>query len=225
MAKTGIGLLELLALVAIVLPLIPVFIIFISKSYKQDVLALLMGLCLVSFIQNLILFIPGVVPLDTLFIKACFQLIHYIIILLLLRMVITGNWLREGMKILLIGFVSIVVTIYCLKGISFYDGNIAIVQSLLLIMLSLLALFQLIKTQDVFIFLSPKFWIVGGTFFYYCMFLLTQSIPEYNVSLSGTPNQQKKVLLMIIILIQFIFYIIAATVASHKNEEQSTIDY
>ena len=109
MAKTGIGLLEILALVAILLPLVPVFIIFISKAYKQDVLALLMGLCLVSFIQNLILYVPRFVSVDILFIRASFQLINYIILLLLLKMVIEGKWLQEGIKILLVSFVSVVL--------------------------------------------------------------------------------------------------------------------
>ncbi|MBC7829714.1 MAG: hypothetical protein H7122_18365 [Chitinophagaceae bacterium] len=225
MPKTGIGLLEILALVAILLPLLPVFIIFISKAYKQDLLALLMGLCLVSFIQNLILYIPRFVPLDMLFIKASFQLINYIILLLLLKVVIIGKWQREGLKILLVSFASVVITIYSTQGIAVYLGNIEIVQALLLILVTLIALFQLIRGLDIFIFLSPMFWIAGGTFFYYSMFLITQSIPEYKSVLQGTPLQQKKALLLIIIIIQFIFYIIAAIVAGNKNKENRMILY
>lgn len=225
MPKTGIGLLEILALVAILLPLIPVFIIFISKAYKQYTLALLMGLCLVSFIQNLILYIPRVVPIDILFIRAIFQLINYIILLLLLKAVITGKWLREGMKILLVSFVSVAVTIYSTKGIALYLGKIEIVQALILILITLIALFQLIRSLDIFIFLSPMFWIAGGTFFYYSMFLITQAIPEYKVVLQGIPQQQKQALLLVIIIIQFSFYIIAAIVAGNKNKEEPRIQY
>lgn len=74
-------------------------------------------------------------------------------------------WLREGMKILLVSFVSVVITIYSVRGISVYLGNIEIVQGLLLILLTIIALFQLIRSLDIFIFLSPMFWIAGGTFF------------------------------------------------------------
>src|SRR5688500_11006330 len=153
MPKTGIGLLEILSLVAILLPLIPVFIIFISKSYKEDILALLMGLCLISFIQNLILYIPQFVALDILFIRASFHLINYIILLLLLHLVIEGKWLREGMKILLVSFVSVVITIYSTRGISAYLANIEMVQALLMILLNFIVLLQLIRRHDIFIFL------------------------------------------------------------------------
>ena len=175
-----------------------------------------------NFIQNLILYMPAFVPLDFLFIRASFQLINFIILILLLKLVVKGKWLQDGMKMLLVSFVSIVLTIYCIEGVHVYLGNIEIVQALLLIAITLIALLQLIRSQDIFIFLSPMFWIAGGTFFYYSMFLLTQSIPEYSV-ISGPPQQQKKVLLLIIILIQFIFYIIAAAVAGDKKLENSTM--
>lgn len=222
MPKTGIGLLEILSLVTILLPLIPVFIIFISKTYKEDILALLMGFCLVSFIQNLILNVRQFVPVDILFIRASFHLISYIILLLLLQFVIESKWMREGMKILLVSFVSVVITIYITRGISVYLRNIEIAQALLMIVLNFIVLLQLIRKHDIFIFLSPMFWIAGGTFFYYCMFLLTQSLPEYKAVLQGE-SQQKKALLLVIILIQFIFYIIAATVAANKNKNDRMI--
>ncbi|HKH62528.1 MAG TPA: hypothetical protein VKA49_16910 [Flavitalea sp.] len=225
MPKTGIGLLEILSLVAILLPLIPVFIIFISKTYKEDILALLMGFCLVSFIQNLILNLLQFVPLDILFIKASFHLITYIILLLLLQLVIEGKWIREGIKILLVSFVSVVITIYITRGISVYLRNIEIAQALLMIVLNFIVLLQLIRKHDIFIFLSPMFWIAGGTFFYYCMFLLTQSLPEYKAVLQGESQQQKRALLLVIILIQFVFYIIAATVAANKNKDDRMITY
>ena len=225
MPKTGIGLLEILSLVAILLPLIPVFIIFISKTYKEDVLALLMGLCLVSFIQNLILYVPRFVPLDVLFIRASFHLINYIILLLLLQLVVEGKWLREGIKIVLVSFVSVVITIYSTRGIPTYLGNIETAQALLMIVLNVVVLLQLIKRHDIFIFFSPMFWIAGGTFFYYSMFLLTQSLPEYKAIVQGEPQQQKRVLLLVIMLIQFVFYTIAAAVAANKNQDERIMTY
>lgn len=178
-----------------------------------------MGLCLVSFIQNLILYVPGFVPLDVLFIRAIFHLIQFIILVILLKLVVNGKLLREGLSFLLVAFVSIVITIYNLKGIPFYIGNIEIVQSLLLILINIVALLQLIRKDEIHIFLSPLFWITAGTFFYYCMFLLTQCIPEYRAALQGPLQHQKKVLLLIIIIIQFIFYIIGASVAGRKKSE------
>lgn len=219
MPKTGIGLLEILSLVAILLPLVPVFIIFISKLYKEEVLALLMSLCLISFIQNLILYIPRLVTVDTLFIRAIFELIHYIIFLILLHLVVGGKLIREGIKVLLVSFVSVVLTIYATLGIPVYLVNIEITQALIIIVLTVFVLLQLIRSHDIFIFLSPMFWIAGGTFFYHSMFLLTQSIPEYKEVLQNTPQEQKKILVLVIIVIQFVFYIVAAGVASNKNKE------
>ena len=220
MPETGIGLLEILSLVAILLPLIPVLIVFISRTYKEDTLALFMGLCMVSFIQNLILYIPRFVQLDLYFITASFQLIDYVIVLILLRRVMEGRWLREGTKILLVSFVSIVITIYSTRGVQAYFANIEVVQALMMILLNFIVLLQLIRRHDIFIFVCPMFWIAGGTFFYYIMFLLTQSLPEYNATLQGIPLQQKKILLLVIILMQFIVYIIAAFVAANKRKEE-----
>lgn len=219
MPKTGIGLLEMLSLVAILLPLIPVLIVFISKVYKEAVLALLMGLCLVSFIQNLILYIPRLVPLDILFIKASFELISYVILLVLINLVIEGRWWREAIKILLIAFISVVVTIYSIQGIGAYISNIEIAQGSVMILLNFVVLLQLIRRHDIFIFQSPMFWIAGGTLFFHSMFLLTHALPEYKAVLQVAPQQQKKILLLIMIIVQFGFYVVAATVAAKKDSE------
>ena len=96
-------------------------------------------------------------------------------------------------------------------------------ECIILVCLSLLALFHIIKNQDIYIFYSPLFWIAGGTFFYYTMYLLTQSLPEKN-TLPSTPNEQKQMLLLIIIFVQFIFYTIAASVAG-KSEGNDRINY
>jgi len=225
MEKTGIGLLEIFGLVAILLPLVPVFIIVVLKTYKHDVLALLAILCLISFIQNLILYIPKFAVTDLIFIKATFQLVNFIILFIILETVIANKSLRKGMKMFLVSFVSVVLTTYSLQGISKYSGNIELAQGVLIIIVAVIALLQLIRIHDIFIFFSPMFWIATGTFFYYSMLLLTQSLPEYNSVISGTLQQQKKILLLIIILIQFGFYIIAASVAGIKNKENKMTMY
>ena len=184
-----------------------------------------MGLCLVSFIQNLILYIPGSLPVDVFFVRGSFELITYFILLIIMKRIVKGRLVREVIKVALVSFVSIVITIYCIQGAKANLGNIEMIQAMMLIMISLFALFQLIRSQDIFIFLSPMFWITAGTFFYYSMLLLTESIPDYKNVSDDTPFQQKKVLLMIMILVQFIFYIIAALVAGDKNKERRIINY
>ena len=184
-----------------------------------------MGLCIVSFIQNLILYIPSFVPVDIFFIKGSFQLINYFILLMMMKQIVKGRLVREAIKVALVSFVSIVITIYCLQGVTANLGNIELIQALVLILISLFVLLQLIRSQDIFIFLSPMFWITAGTFFYYSMLLLTESIPDYKPVSGDTPFQQKKALLMVMIIVQFIFYIIAAGVAGDKNKERRTINY
>jgi hypothetical protein len=142
-----------------------------------------------------------------------------------MKLILKGRLVREVIKVLLVSFVSIVITIYCLQGVTANLGNIEIAQALVLVAVTLFALFQLIKTQDIFIFLSPMFWITAGTFFYYSMLLLTQSIPDYRPASDDTPFQQRKALLMVMIIIQFIFYIIAAAVAGNKNKDHRIMKY
>ena len=69
------------------------------------------------------------------------------------------------------------------------------------------------------------FWIAGGTLFYYSMFLLTQSLPEYKAVIQAESHQQTRVLLLVIIIIQFIFYTVAATVAANKKQDDRMIPY
>ena len=221
MPKTGIGFVEMLSLVAILLPLIPVLIIFITKAYQEDVLALLMGVCLVNFIQNLILYIPRLVVVDMLFIKASFELINYILMLVLINLVIEGRWWREAIRILLVAFISVVVTIYIIQGVSKYLWNIEIAQSSVMILLNFVVLLQLIRRHDIFIFQSPMFWIAAGTFFYYSMFLLTHALPEYKAVLQEVPQAQKQILMLVMIIVQFGFYIAAAAVAGKSDKEKS----
>ena len=178
-----------------------------------------MVICLVSFIQNLIIYIPRFVTVDLLFIQASFQLINFIILSILLYIVIYGKWLMESLKIFHVVFVSVAVTLYTTRGITSSLYNVQLVQSLFLIAMNIIVLLQLIKRHDILIFLSPMFWIAAGTFFYYSMFLLTQSLPDYKSVLRGESKEQKKILLLIIIMIQFIFYIISATVAGNKPQE------
>ena len=94
-----------------------------------------------------------------------------------------------------------------------------------MIVITLIVLLQLIRSHDIFIFLSPLFWIAGGTFFYYSMFLLTQSIPEYKAAFRECHCNNRKYVLLITILIQFIFYIIAATVTANKNQDERMMTY
>ena len=223
MEKTGIGLYEILSLVTILLPLIPLFIIFISKSYRQDALSLLMIFCMVSFIQNVILYVPGLVTINQDFIKIVFALAQFVLLLLIIRVTMDSKFIREGIKIILVSFVTVVITLFTLNRVQAYGLSIEIGECIILVCLSLLALFHIIKNQDIYIFYSPLFWIAGGTFFYYTMYLLTQSLPEKN-TLPSTPNEQKQMLLLIIIFVQFIFYTIAASVAG-KSEGNDRINY
>ena len=67
-----------------------------------------------------------------------------------------------------------------------YLGNIELAQALLLILVNSHRLVSIDPEPGYFYFsLSPMFWIAGGTLFYYSMFLLTQSLPEYNPILTG----------------------------------------
>ena len=223
MEKTGIGLYEILSLVTILLPLIPLFIIFISKSYRQDSISLLMIFCMVSFIQNVILYVPGLVTINQAFIKIVFALAQFVLLLLIIRLTMDSKFIREGIKIVLISFVTVVITLFTLNRVQDYGLNIEIGECIILVCLTLLALFHIIKNQDMFIFYSPLFWIAGGTLFYYTMYLLTQSLPEKNTH-PATPNEQKRMLLLIIIFVQFIFYTIAAAVAG-KSGGNDRINY
>jgi hypothetical protein len=84
---------------------------------------------------------------------------------------------------------------------------------------AIVALLQLIREKQLFIFQSPMFWIAGGNICYFTMFLLTGFVGMQGKEGSAL-QQEKLVLLSVINCIRYLFFIVAAWAAQPAEEKK-----
>ena len=216
MVKTGAGIPEILSLVAILLPVIPILIVFIRRTWQQDMMIFLGAICLLAFMQHLMVYIPKLVPVNTTFINSIFGLGEFALLLYLFKLVIGPVWIREVMHTLLIAFASVAITTYVLRGTETHSFALGITAAFILLLAAVIALLQLIREKQLFIFQSPLFWIAGGSICYFSMFILTGFVGKGTQAL----QQEKMILLSVINDIRFIFFIVAAYIARPKEQAE-----
>lgn len=207
-------------MLAILLPVVPILIIFIRRTWQQDTMIFLGAVCLLSFMQHLMVYIPQLVPVNTTFINSIFGLCEFALLLYLFKMIIGPAWIRELMHTLLIAFTSVAITIFSLRGTETHALSLSMTAAFLLLAAAIIALLQLIRDKQLFIFQSPMFWIAGGNICYYCMYLLTGFVGIQSKG-SLVLQNEKMILLSVINDIRFVFFIVAACTAGPKKEPVS----
>lgn len=218
MVKTGISIPEIFSIMAILLPVIPILIIFIRRTWQQDIMIFLGAICLLSFLQHLMVYIPRLIPVNSNSINSIFGLGEFTLLLYLFKMVINTGWLKELMHTVLVSFLSVAITTYALRGTETHSFMLGITAAFILLLSAVIALLQLIRDKQLFIFQSPVFWIAGGNICYFSMFILTGFVGAQG---EGTPalQQEKVILLSVINGIRFIFFIVAACMTRYKKEQ------
>ncbi|NII27115.1 hypothetical protein HB364_18650 [Pseudoflavitalea sp. X16] len=218
MVKTGISIPEVFSIMAILLPVIPILIIFIRRTWQQDIMIFLGAICLLSFLQHLMIYIPRLIPANNNSINSVFGLGEFAVLLYLFKMIITTGWLREIMNTVLIAFLSVAITAYALRGTETHSFALAIAAAFILLVAAVIALLQLIRDKQLFIFQSPVFWIAGGNICYFSMFILTGFVGAQGKGTLAL-QQEKMILLSVINGIRFIFFIVAANMARKEKEQ------
>jgi hypothetical protein len=217
MVKTGGSIFIALPLVVMLLSLLPVYILFVRKVAVLTILNVLRALCLFVFLQYLTLhFIqPGVPALKTAFRLADFTLAFY-----LFKLMMTSAQVKDLMKMLLVSFLSVIITIYVLKGVTAYAGIITIIQSTLLTILAMVTLYQLISERQIMMANEPGFWIAGGLFCYNGMVVFMEAITSNQISLSLQIQQEKDLIIIVADMLRMVFFIVAAAMAG-KNKDNN----
>lgn len=206
---------ETLSLVAMLLSLVPVFIILFRKAWQTDILNFLMVLCLLTFFQQLLGGFQQLASANRIYINAVFRLGEFIILLYLFRPPAREKWMRDIFNTCAIAFISVVITVYAIKGATAASGTIDALQALILLLAAALALVQLIRSGQLYIFQLPIFWIIAGSLCYFSIFLLLMMIPQA----PGSDNQQEKmVFLAVIHSIRSVFFILAAAAQPKNND-------
>lgn len=206
MVKTG-TIQDILCIIAMLAALAPALIILFRRIWQSDVLNFLMVLSLLGFMHQLL---TGIIPVNQPsyhFIHAVFSLSEFILLLFLLRPPAKLKWMRDLFHIFSIAFLSVIITVYAIMGATASGSTVLVLQNLILLAAAISGLIQLLKSDQVYIFQSPMFWIVAGTIAFSCMELLLAMIP----SGAGQPQREMAIMQSLVIVIRSIFFIIAAS--------------
>lgn len=216
MVKTG-GIFIALPLVVMLLSLLPVCILFVRKVAVFPILNVLRILCLFVFLQYLaVYFIQPGFPA----VQAGFQLAKFTLVFYLFRLIMTSSRGKEIMNLFLVSFLSVVVTIYALKGITAFPGIITLIQSALLTALAFVILFQLINNRNIVMINEPAFWIAGGSLCYSGMVVFMEALAGYDAGLSQQIREEKDLIIIMADMLRMVFFIIGATVSSKGRVEE-----
>jgi hypothetical protein len=211
MVKTGGSIFIALPLVVMLLSLLPVCILFVRKVAVSAILNVLRILCVFVFLQYLTLYFlqPAVPALQTGFKLAQFTLAFYA-----LKLIVTSPQGKDVLNMFLVSFLSVIITIYSLKGITAYHGMISTIEAALLTTLALIVLFQLISNRHIVLLNEPAFWIAGGLLCYFGMVVFMEAITADQSDLSQQIQQQKDLIITVSDMLRMAFFIIAASVGA-----------
>jgi hypothetical protein len=216
MVKTGGSIFIALPLVVMFLSLLPVYTLFVRKVAISAILNVLRILCLLVFLQYLTLYFiqPGFPALQTAFKLAEFTLVFY-----LFKLMMTASQIKDLMNMMLVSFLSVIITIYSLKGITAYAGIITIIQASLLTILAFVVLLQLISNRQIFLMNEPGFWIAGGLLCFFGMVVFMEAIASSQSELSQQIQEEKDLIVMIADILRMVFFIVAASIAGKNKKD------
>jgi hypothetical protein len=218
MVETGGSIFIALPLVVMLLSLLPVYILFVRKVAITPTLNVLRAVCLFVFLQYLTLYFlqPGLPALQTGFRLAEFTLVFY-----LFKLMMTSSQAKDLMNMMLVSFLSIVITIFSLKGITAYAGIITIIEASVLTFLAFVVLFQLISNKQIAMPNEPGFWIAGGMLCFFGMVVFMEAIAGSQSGLSQQIQQEKGFIVTVADILRMVFFIVAASIAGKNRNDNN----
>jgi hypothetical protein len=186
------------------LPLLPAMFILFQKSFGKGPLDILLIICLVTFIRDLPIHLH-MLNRDSRNIldNVCYP-IELILLARLFRTTLTKP-LREALTIILVAFLSSMLTWLSIKGWENHVLVLKLIQDSMLLGVMLLSLPFLVQAKGLDIFRSSLFWIAGGTLFYIIILLILRS-----VNAGDDLNAEDKIFLSIAAMIRYCLYTLAA---------------
>lgn len=211
MVITGSSILSTFSLINILLPLWPLWILLV-RTERAPWANWLLVLCIYISCSNLLPLLPPVQRHLPAF-SPLIELAEFTIQFYLLRQLVAQAKAKDIMQLLLVAFLSSVVTLYWQQGTAVYQRQMAFTEAGLLVFLSFVALVQLTMQRHIVIFRSPVFWIACGILIFYSMKILIECLAA---ALPASPliQQQKLLLATISNSIRLIAFTAAISVRS-----------
>ena len=114
------------------------------------------------------------------------------------------------MYILLIAFISAVITYYFIKGTGETRAELSGVQDGIIIVIAIAGLLNLVRNNYLHIFKSPLFWIAAGTLFYFIIAVLLEVVDKCCLQPGQLPGGDNMILLNIASIVRYLFYTLAS---------------
>ena len=211
MFKTGIHFIDGFSQFLVFLPLLPVIIVLLRRIYYSSLFILLALLCMLDFLQLLILQINFTSPIGRYSVINIFTLLELLVYLQIFRVFFvkaTKKWL----DIIVIALLSAMLTYYLMRGTGSSNDLLTILQNGFIVALILAGLPSLVKHFDIQIFQSPLFWISTGTLFYLLIWLVVAGATTGSpLNLANGHNAwDKTIVLNTASLVKYLFYCISA---------------
>jgi hypothetical protein len=218
MVETGGSIFIALALVAMLLALLPICLLYVRKAAVSAVLNVLKVLCLIIICQYLaLIFIQPSQPA----LQAAFKLAQFTLAFYLFKLLITAAGGKDLLKMVLVSFLSVIITIYALKGLTAYSDVLTIIQAGMLTVLAIAVLLQLINNRHIVLANEPAFWITGGLLCYNGMVVLMEAMAGSHSNLSQQIQQEKTLIITTADILRLVFFIVAASVGGKKNDNNN----
>ena len=210
MVKTGGSIFIALPLVVMLLSLLPVCILYVRKVAAPPLLNVLKILCLFVFFQYLTLYFlqPGLPA-----VKPGLKLAEFTLTFYLIKLMIPSTQGKDILNLFLVSFLSVVITIYSLKGVTAYSETITIIQAALLTLLALIVLFQLISNRHTVLINEPAFWVAGGLLSYFGMVVFMEGIAGNQGDLSQQIQQEKDLIITVADMLRMILFAVAVGIS------------
>lgn len=202
MVKTG-TIQDVLNIIAMLASLAPALVILFRRVWQSDVLNFLMVFSLLSFMHLLLTGLLPVTQPGYAFTHAAFSLGEFMLLMFLLRPNSKQRWMRDLFYIFSIAFLSVIITVYALMGAGASGATVQVLQNLIILAAAIYGILQLLKTEQVFIFQQPLFWIIIGAIAFSCMQLLLSVIP------SAKPGEMA-IMQSLVVTVRSLFFLVAA---------------
>lgn len=219
MFTTGNTFTDALLLITSFLPLIPAALIFFSKNSGESPLNLLLVICLLNFIQGLIKACTPFGFENQYITNNILSLLELILLTQLFKPLLSRK-MKDVLNILLVAFLSAIITYFSLEGWSLDYPGLDTLQNGIIIGVILVSLPPLMKATNLRIFQSPLFWIAGGTLFYFLIFTLLEWVGPCCLPAPRSLPAEKMIFLGIAGLIRYVLYILAALVPRPEQETE-----
>jgi hypothetical protein len=118
----------------------------------------------------------------------------------------TSSQGKDIMNMFLVSFLSVVITIYSLKGIMAFPRTMIIIQAAVLTLLAFIVLFQLISNRHIVLVNEPAFWIAGGLLCYFGMVVFIEAIAGNQSDLPQQIQLEKDLIITVADMLRMIIF-------------------